>query len=404
MHILSPEQRKVKEQVQHISSVKAMMQKALLGFCVIGWLGSATRLIRWIGALGVIGILSVLPLAAAAMDDENCLMCHRYRKLGIIGANGEPRFFYMDEADYAHSLHRNTSCRGCHTYIRKIPHDPVIELVDCTTHCHIKEPFSNREFSHQRVADELSHSAHRMRKGSESVLNRYLPDCKYCHTNEVIDFGRSVFPPEMLKRCVDCHETRGVTIAYRHMTQRLEYKTTRSAREIAALCSDNCHDNPEVMSHFTTKESVLDAVETYKHSFHWKAIVFGDEHAGECVNCHSGHSIHDIRPISDPLSAIHPDNILQSCNQIDCHTNATYEMTLINVHPTEDKKRNPVIYVLLLFFSYLTVLTVGGLVTVMLMETYRRVRDGRGAWRVRKHQSLWNRLLRNGAYKVKKDE
>ena len=89
-------------------------------------------------SLGFVLIFIALSVAfpVEAADKENCLMCHKYLFVGRIDENGKRHTYHVDEKTYNNSVHRNVACRDCHTYITKIPHDPVTEEVNCATTCH----------------------------------------------------------------------------------------------------------------------------------------------------------------------------------------------------------------------------------------------------------------------------
>jgi hypothetical protein len=121
---------------------------------------------------------------ARAADVGNCLLCHKYPGLSRIGENGRFRLFYVNESVFMNSVHAKVKCEGCHTDIKKIPHDPA-KKVDCLKECHIIEPSSEQKFSHQEVATFLSKSVHakvdkyqRPKKYAED-----MPYCLDCHDN-----------------------------------------------------------------------------------------------------------------------------------------------------------------------------------------------------------------------------
>ena len=88
-----------------------------------------------------------------AADKENCLMCHKYPSMARIGEDGLMRNYHVNEHIFLNSLHGEVECRGCHTYIKKFPHDPVTEEVNCANECHIKPPFAEKNFSHQKIIE-----------------------------------------------------------------------------------------------------------------------------------------------------------------------------------------------------------------------------------------------------------
>jgi hypothetical protein len=69
-------------------------------------------------------------------------MCHKYRFLGRIDENGKRSNHNVNEDIFLGSIHRNVPCRDCHTSIKKIPHDPVKEEVNCANECYIDPPLS----------------------------------------------------------------------------------------------------------------------------------------------------------------------------------------------------------------------------------------------------------------------
>src|SRR5208282_25199 len=54
-------------------------------------------------------------------------------------------------------------------------------------------------------------------------------------------------------------------------------------------------------------------------SVHGKRLVAGDSKVAVCIDCHS---VHDIRPPSDPRSTVNPVNVATTCSR--CHADANY--------------------------------------------------------------------------------
>ena len=117
-------------------------------------------------ALGLVTVLLcylmlVLPASAAELDDEGCLMCHKYPMMGRITDEGVLRSYYVLPHVFSKTVHRNVPCRDCHTYIKKLPHDPVNTGVTCSTECHsIKNPATGKPFSHKTIVNAYSKSVH----------------------------------------------------------------------------------------------------------------------------------------------------------------------------------------------------------------------------------------------------
>ena len=53
---------------------------------------------------------------AVAADKDNCLMCHKYPSLAIVGKDGLVRNFNINEHVFLNSLHGQVGCRECHTF------------------------------------------------------------------------------------------------------------------------------------------------------------------------------------------------------------------------------------------------------------------------------------------------
>jgi len=324
--------------------------------------------------VSVMSVFLFVGLPAKAADKENCLMCHKYRFLGRIDENGKKINYNVDEHIYSKTVHHNVPCRDCHTYINKLPHDPVTEEVNCANVCHIKPPFAEENFSHQKIIDVFNSSIHAIHPDDPPLVKKSDPDCKYCHLNplykkvETIDYGKT------LDRCLNCHRRKGVTLAYRHILHRLRHKTSRSSRQIVALCG-GCHGNVPLMKSLNLPERAQTAVETYKESIHGKMVTLGSEKAADCISCHASSLIHDIYKPDNPKSSINTKNIQTTCKN--CHKKINAYFVQIAVHPSLEEPHNPILFVLSnMILRTMLYGTVFGLMTLLFMETFRRRRDG----------------------------
>ena len=110
-------------------------------------------------------VFVLLNISAAAFaadmvpDTENCLLCHRYPSMGRYDETGRKRIYYVSDDKFAHSVHGKLKCKNCHVGLDKIPHTDI-KKVDCSTMCHIKEPSTNREFSHINMVQQYEASVH----------------------------------------------------------------------------------------------------------------------------------------------------------------------------------------------------------------------------------------------------
>lgn len=311
-----------------------------MGYC----LTTANKTCLW--TLLFLWLCSGLAIAGseALTDTENCLLCHRYPAMGRYDKSGSKRIFYVNAEKFASSVHARLKCKSCHINLDKIPHTGV-EKVNCTTLCHITEPSSNREFSHQNMAEKFASSVHS--SGPADKPKAYaedLPTCKYCHQNRmyVPYAGESTMGDAILKetltRCVGCHTNQGWAEAfYSHFTHRM--KRRRTQEEVVALCT-SCHEDAKKMARHG-----IESIETFKDTFHWTQVKYGVKNAPDCISCHvpGGLTTHEIRPQSDPLSAVNTANRVSTCSNQGgvqaCHPAATVQFASGRVHAYGAKAR-----------------------------------------------------------------
>ena len=275
---------------------------------------------------------------------ENCLLCHRYPSIGRYDKKGIKRIFYINDEKFANSVHGKLRCKSCHVGLDEIPHTDI-KKVDCSTKCHVKEPSTNKEFSHINMIEKYQASVHGTGdKAKPKNFPEDLPTCKDCHNNPMyIPFGgmwgkSEALSNETLSRCFGCHpEKQWAEKFYSHFTQRLRRR--RSPAEIIALCT-RCHEDREKMARHG-----LETVDTYKDTFHWAQIKFGVENAPDCISCHApvGYTTHDIRPREDPISPINSTNRVKTCSNQgglqECHPAATVKFATGRVHAYGVKAR-----------------------------------------------------------------
>ncbi len=275
--------------------------------------------------------------AVTLPDTENCLLCHRYPGMGRYDNQGNKRIFYVNESSFAHSVHGKLRCKNCHIGLDQIPHTDV-QKVDCATKCHIEEPSTNKEFSHINMINKYRSSVHG--PGAQDDPKPYpedLPTCKYCHKNRIYNpfeamWGKNqALSNETLTRCMGCHTNKDwAKRFYSHFTHRMRKRRTQS--EIVELCT-SCHEDSLKMARHG-----LESIETYKDTYHWVQVKYQVSNAPDCISCHIpvGFSTHDLRPRTDPLSALHPANRVQTCSNQgglqSCHPNATREFARGRVH------------------------------------------------------------------------
>ena len=127
----------------------------------------------------------------------------------------------------------------------------------------------------------------------------------------------------------DIHSQKGLTCTSSHGGDASSYDPTVSMgakagfkgkidrKQVPQLCA-SCHSNPTYMKQFNPGLRT-DQLDQYHTSMHGKRLAAGDTKVAVCVDCHS---VHDIRPPSDPRSTVNPVNIATTCSR--CHSDAAY--------------------------------------------------------------------------------
>jgi len=314
-----------------------------------------------------------------AVDEENCLFCHKYRGLSYISNQEdqeEPfRLLYVTEDLYLNSPHGNMKCSDCHTDIDKFPHGEI-KQVDCLIVCHIDEPSSGLPFSHQRVEEHLSRSAHSRHdeKGNLKEHQDDYPDCITCHQDPLyreLAFLNENMPgleQETIQRCSICHEEQAfMRKFYSHFTSRMQ--KLREPREIIEMCG-SCHGDTEMMK----RHGLSNLLKSYEETMHGKSVAFGDERSAECTDCHvlPGQSIHDIKSMDDPQSASYTDNIFKTCSYIDCHPDAQMNLAGYKAHVVLTAEKNPIEFYVCCFF---VLLTLGAFIPLMIFTVLDMARN-----------------------------
>jgi len=118
--------------------------------------------------------------------------------------------------------------------------------------------------------------------------------------------------------CTSCHG--GDSSSYdptQAMGRKAGFKGKIDRKQIPALCG-SCHSNPNLMRTYNPSLRT-DQFDQYHTSVHGKRLASGDDKVAVCIDCHS---VHDIRPPSDPRSTVNPVNVAKTCSR--CHSDAAY--------------------------------------------------------------------------------
>lgn len=316
--------------------------------------------------------------AAAAADELNCVLCHKYRGLSRIDEAGDFRLYYINKGLFNKGPHKRVQCKDCHADIDKIPHDPA-EKVDCTIQCHLTEPSGNEKFTHKPVAEVLAKSVHgTVDKGEEDVqYPEDYPYCTDCHDQPLyrpLSFfkGQAAGVSERgLSRCKTCHQTGDFAEDfYNHVTSRLQ--KMRVSSEIVKLCA-KCHGDEEFQERHGLQGNV---VASYWETFHGKAAYFGSDEAPDCIDCHVvyGENVHSIAGRASRASATHEANVSATCRASECHADAGEQIAGYQVHTDYgDPDKYPLQYYMLKFFKYLMAGVLYFFITIIFLELLRRL-------------------------------
>ena len=330
-----------------------------------------------------LGLTWLACAAAAAQDRENCLYCHRFPGLSRFDPDsGRLRLFYVDPA-YIHEAqgpHAQLACTDCHARepLEVVPHRPS-PPVDCTRTCHITDLSGNsRRFSHENVARMREQSAHTdavlhaLEFTGVQVADQSQSRCLYCHDEPLFRMPLALESPigalqdRAFARCNVCHATQlplDVEFATRHVLSRLD--PARRTLELAQVCAV-CHSDPAIRE----KHELPNSVASYLRSFHGRAALLGDEATADCLSCHvaNGANVHLMLASADSDSAIHPDNVANSCRSLTCHPGADRAIAGTAVHLDLPSSVGSIEFLLAVAFILLTALSFGPSAAIVLLE------------------------------------
>jgi len=148
--------------------------------------------------------------------------------------------------------------------------------------------------------------------------------CLDCHSAQP---GHLEVTPEKFSQ--DIHAQKGLTCVSCHggdassydpaqaMSRKAGWKGKIDRKQVPKLCG-SCHSNPSYMKQYNPSLRT-DQLDQYHTSMHGKRLAAGDTKAAVCTDCHS---VHDLRPPSDPRSTVNPVNVAKTCSR--CHSDAAY--------------------------------------------------------------------------------
>ncbi len=143
--------------------------------------------------------------------------------------------------------------------------------------------------------------------------------CIECHAKIEGKQSEAVrkFPQDVHKRhgfsCADCHGgDPQLDAAEAAMSPARGFRGKVARTAVPQLCA-RCHSDAALMHKYNPRQRV-DQLAQYQTSVHGKRLASGDTAVANCVDCHG---VHDIRAVKDPLSAVHPLKLPDTCAR--CH-------------------------------------------------------------------------------------
>ena len=147
--------------------------------------------------------------------------------------------------------------------------------------------------------------------------------CVACHSQLPGQYGKpaKLFPEDIHHQaglsCADCHGGDRNDDSMNAMSPAKGFRGAPTKAQVPAFCG-RCHSNPDYMRKFNPSLRT-DQVSEYFTSVHGKRLKQGDTKVAVCVDCHS---VHDIRPPSDPRAPVYPTHVAETCAR--CHADANY--------------------------------------------------------------------------------
>jgi hypothetical protein len=270
-------------------------------------------------------------------DTKACLRCHGMANLAYRDTiTFQVRNFSVPPAVYGASVHAALQCRSCHDEITAYPHTFAGSRpkVSCGDDCHATNAKGER-YTHEKIASEFNHSVHGRIDARIGRVNQDAPTCRTCHAKD------------------DLH---GIRKAARSL----------DAKAKMDLCVE-CHDNATLMArnHVTTE-----AVQSYRRSFHFKAIKFGHANTAVCQDCHT---VHHVLPREDSSSSIAAGHVARTCGQENCHPGAKMNFALSGAnHLSMRIEKEPILWFEENFFLALTAGTLLMLIVGIILDVQKK--------------------------------
>jgi hypothetical protein len=274
-----------------------------------------------------------------ANDAGACLRCHAMPNFGFReSAYAPPRRLSVDPGALARSAHGRIGCQNCHPDVRTFPHTTPRRRVTCADDCHASDS-TGAPFTHRAVVATFAASAHR--RGLDGS-NRDAPGCASCHGGDahaIVPMKGRIAPSARMKLCADCHDD--------------EARMRRN-------------------------DVAVNAVASYRRSFHYKSVHFGGAPSPSTAVCEDCHTTHGVLPADSARSSVARGNVASTCGRSDCHPGAQMSFAMSGANHLDLRIERSVLLMLEeRFFVVLTVGTMAMLAVGITMDLIRRARGGR---------------------------
>ena len=276
------------------------------------------------------------------LKNDRCLRCH-----GRDNYSRDGRDLHVTAEKYALGAHAAQDCVGCHTDIVKVPHNKGVERKVGCVNCHVESWERAQHGGDMEVSARLGEvvaqieaymiSVHaRPSMGDQSRTNATCHDCHDPHyAPPASALGERQSRHDIMPACGNCHAE--VLETYQASVHGLQIASGNTA---AAVCSD-CHATHGVSEPQDARGRVAithncgnchdESRESYLATYHGKITQLGYGETAKCYDCHGSHA---IKRSDDPLSKMHLDNRLETCQE--CHADATEGYVTFQPHGRTD--------------------------------------------------------------------
>jgi hypothetical protein len=269
-------------------------------------------------------------------ETDRCLKCHGMQNLAYLLPEKDQmklRSFTVMPDTFRNSIHGTVACNQCHTEITQFPHEfrEDRKHVSCDRECHAVDT-EGRPYTHTAVVAEFRTSVH----------------------------GKSLTDPNSAAaRCESCHGGGNV-----HAIRKAKGSLDKQQRMTLCIA---CHDNETLIR---ANRVPADAVQTYRRSFHYKAIRFGRTETAVCQDCHT---VHHVLPPDSSASSINQAHLPATCGQNACHpgVNMNFAMSGAN-HLGLRVEKEVILFLVEKFFVVLTVGTLIMLAAGIILDIQRK--------------------------------